>query len=230
MLVTRNSINGAGGFHKSRPNYPLVNLFLSSENGCNDVTVIEFDRPDWGGAVKLRELRCGNGQFYGYHDNKGYAALFVKKDEKRVPLWFEAAENDIFTIKWETANADFQQMYLLDNLTGARYDMLENSSYTFEGKKDDYKSRFYIVFSFTDIEEPEEEPANNHFVFYDGSEWLVTGEGDLEFIDLQGRILWRGRLTGGQSRVSIPVVAQGVYLFRLIGKETTQVQKVIVKR
>jgi hypothetical protein len=231
MTVARGDIDDLENcyFRDTRPNrpaYPLVNLYLSSEQGCADVTVIEFDRPDWGGAVKLRELRCGNGQFYGYHDNQGYAALFVKKDEKRVPLWFEAAENDVFTIKWETANADFHAMYLLDNLTGTRYDMLENDSYVFQGNKDDYKSRFYIVFSFTDIEEPEA-PADNHFVFFDGSQWLVTGDGELEFIDLHGHVLWRGQVAG-QTRVPMPVVAQGVYLFRLIGKEGTRVQKIVI--
>ena len=213
-------------FREYRPNYPLVNLFLSSDNGCQDVTVVEFERPAWGGATKLRELRCGNGLFYGYHDHEHYAALFAKAGATRVPLWFEAKEDDIFTIKWNTANADFSSLYLIDNLKGVEYDMLANDAYTFEGHKDDYYSRFYIVFNLTDVEEHHIEHS---FAFFDGSQWVVTGEGELDFIDLQGRILWHGELSGGQSRLNFPIVAKGMYMLRLVNSNETKVQKIIVE-
>ena len=142
-------------------------------------------------------------------------------------MWFEAKENDIYTIKWNTANGDFHSMYLIDNITGVRYDMLANDSYTFQGHVGDYPSRFYITFSVTDVEENE---ADNTFVFFDGSQWVVTGEGQLEFIDLQGRVLWKKPVYGGQSRVGLPDVACGMYLFRLTNGTETKVQKVIVQR
>ena len=240
MIVARNSLrtNADGHFRGSswdddRPAYPLVNLYLSSRHGCADVTVIEFERPEWNGALKMKELRQGNGLFYAQHDNTHYAALFTEKGAERVPLWFEAKEDDIFTIKWRMANGDFQSMYLIDNLTGTTYDMLANESYTFQGHVGDYPSRFYIVFKLyeepDDPEEPEEpESEGNSFVFFDGSEWVVTGDGMLDFIDVQGRILWHSRLSGGQSRVSVPLVAAGVYMFRLTNGEEVKMQKVIV--
>jgi hypothetical protein len=208
-----------------RPEYPLVNLFLSSDNGCQDITVIEFERPEWGGAIKLPELRVGDGLFYGYHEGNRYAALFAEEGTTRVPLWFEAKEDDIFTMKWNTANGDFTSLYLIDNLKGIEYDMLANDTYTFEGHKEDYYSRFYIVFNVNDVEEHHE----HSIAFFDGSQWVVTGEGELDFIDLQGRILWHGKLSGGQTRVNFPVVAKGMYLLRLVNPDETKVQKIIVK-
>ena len=227
MTVTR-SMARTSSFRDWKPNYPLVNLYLSSENGCTDVTVVEFHRPEWGGATKQKELRQGNGQFYAFHDGEPYAALFVKEGAERVPLWFEAKENDVFTIKWNTANGYFSSLYLIDNLTGTRYDMLENESYVFEGRKQDMASRFYITFNCVDVEEHEEENEQS-FAFFDGSQWLVTGEGLLELIDLQGRVLWQGRLSGGQSRVSLPSVAKSMYLLRLVNSEETKVQKIIAE-
>ena len=168
MIVTRSQFDtqneglfrGTYVIDDDRPTYPLVNLYLSSHNGCADVTVIEFERPEWSGALKMKELRQGNGLFYAQHDNTHYAALFAEKGAERVPLWFEAKEDDIFTIKWKTANGDFLSMYLVDNLTGTTYDMLANDSYTFQGHVGDYPSRFYIVFKLyeepDDPEEPEE--------------------------------------------------------------------------
>ena len=234
MTVARQSLNQDDGdfdghFRGWKPKYPLVNLYLSSENGCNDVTVVEFERPDWGGARKIKELRMGNGLFYAQHNDTHYAALFAKKGTERVPLWFEPMEDDVFTIKWETANGVFHSMYLVDNMTGIRYDMTENDSYSFQGHVGDYPSRFYITFDVTDVEEHEED-VNHSFVFFDGSQWIVTGTGELEFIDLQGRVLSRMRVSGGQSRVNLPDVASGMYLFRLTNGQETKIQKIIVNR
>ena len=227
MIVTREKATNIA-YRSWRPNYPLVNLYLTSEKGCKDVTVVEFHRPEWGGAEKQKQLRQGDGMFYAYHDKVHYAALFTKEGAERVPLWFEAKEDDVFTISWNTANGYFSSLYLIDNITGVRYDMLENNSYVFEGKTTDYYSRFYIVFDCLDVEENEEETETN-IAFFDGSQWMVTGEGRLELIDLQGRILWNSQISGGQSRVSLPNVAKGLYFFRLVNSNEMKVQKIIIK-
>lgn len=229
MIVTRSKLNETqdGHFRDLQPKYPLVNLYLSSDNGCADVTVIEFNRPQWGGAQKLKELRVGNGLFYGQHDGTHYAALFAEEGVERVPLWFEAKEDDIFTINWNTANGDFHSMYLIDNIAGVQYDMLRNDTYTFEGHKGDYPSRFYIVFDVTGVDEFDE--GDQNFVFFDGSQWVVTGDGVLDFIDVHGRVLWSSSVSG-QSRVGLPKVACGVYLMRLTNSNGTKVQKVIINK
>ena len=225
MTVARDEATSA--YRGWKPNYPLINLYLNSEKGCSDVTVIEFNRPEWGGATKQKALRNGNGSIYAYNDGVPYAALFAQEGVERVPLWFEADEDDVFTLTWKTANGDFNSLYLIDNLTGVRYDMLENDEYVFEGKVADYHSRFYITFNCFDVEENEDTETN--IAFFDGSQWVVTGEGNIELIDLQGRVLWNSRLSGGQSRVSVPNVAAGLYLFRLTNANETKVQKIIIK-
>ena len=228
MVVSRSKIDESHFREEDlRPAYPLVNLYLSSDKGCADVTVIEFNRPEWGGARKLKELRVGDGLFYGHHDGTYYAALFAEEGVERVPLWFEAKDDDIFTIKWNTANGDFHSMYLIDNIAGVQYDMLRNDTYSFEGHKGDYPSRFYIVFDVTGVDEFDE--GDHNFVFFDGSQWVVTGDGLLEFIDVHGRVLWQ-KTVSGQSRVGLPKVACGVYLMRLTNNEGTRVQKVIIDK
>ena len=227
MLVSRANVGTGGDFRDERPAYPLVNLYLSSDKGCADVTVIEFNRPEWGGARKLKELRVGDGLFYGHHDGTYYAALFAEEGVERVPLWFEAKDDDIFTIKWNTANGDFHSMYLIDNIAGVQYDMLRNDTYSFEGHKGDYPSRFYIVFDVTGVDEFDD--GDHNFVFFDGSQWVVTGDGLLEFIDVHGRVLWQ-KTVSDQSRVGLPNVACGMYLMRLTNNEGTRVQKVIIDK
>ena len=213
---------------EEKPAYPLVNLYLNSDKGCADVTVIEFERPEWGGARKMKELRVGDGLFYAHHDDAYYAALFAQEGVDRVPLWFEAKDDDIFTMKWNLANADFHSMYLIDNITGVQYDMLKNNTYCFEGHKDDYRSRFLIVFDLTGLEEEEEEVEHN-FAFFNGSEWVVTGDGDLQFIDVLGQVLAQKHVSG-QTHIYLPQVADGAYLFRLINGKETKIQKVVITK
>ncbi len=240
--VLRSAIGTSGSYRgEERHAYPLVNLFLKSDKGCSDVCVVELNRPEWGGATKLRDMYTGNGLFYAFHDNKNYAALFAAPDAERIPLKFEPKDTagDTYTLSWNTANGEFSKLILVDNLTGVQYDMLRNSSYSFSGKKGDYYSRFYITFDVTGIEEEEEEDddttgtASTSFAFFDGSEWVVTnsshGTAQLDFIDLQGRVLHSATLAEGQARIGLPDVAKGMYLLRLNSNNGTKVQKIIVK-
>ena len=240
--VLRSAIGTSGSYRgEERHTYPLVNLFLKSDKGCSDVCVVELNRPEWGGATKLRDMYTGNGLFYAFHDNKNYAALFAAPDAERIPLKFEPKDEagDTYTLSWNTANGEFNKLILVDNLTGVQYDMLRNSSYSFSGKKGDYWSRFYITFDVTGIEEEEEEDddttdtASTSFAFFDGSEWVVTnsshGTAQLDLIDLQGRVLHSATLAEGQARIGLPDVAKGMYLMRLNSNNGTKVQKIIVK-
>lgn len=232
MTMSRATVGANGNFRENKMAYPLVNLFLSSDKGCADVCVVEFNRPEWGGAYKQKALRMGNGQLYAYHDGNEYAALFATAEAQRIPIYFEPKESDTYTLHWNTANGDFSQLFLVDNLTGVQYDMIRNDSYSFSGNYDDYKSRFYLCFAVVGMDEFEDDtsPGGTTFAFHDGSQWVVTGGGQLDLIDLQGRVLHRATLgEGGQTRVSLPDVAKGMYLLRRSDANGTHVQKIIIK-
>ncbi len=224
----------------NRPAYPLVNLFLSSDKGCSDVCVVEFNRPEWGGGTKMREMRSGNGLLYAYHDEKNYAALFATEEAKRIPLRFEAKERggDTYTIRWNTANGDFAKLILVDNIAGVQYDMLANDRYSFHGSPDDYWSRFYITFDVTGLDDDDDNDdetptGSTTFAFFDGSQWIVTndshGTAQLDLVDLQGRVLTTATVDNGQAHLSLPNVASGMYLMRMTGQNGTKVQKIIVR-
>lgn len=244
QTVLRSQIGTSGSYRDdSRPAYPLVNLFLTSDKGCSDVCVVEFNRPEWGGATKLRDMYSGNGLFYATHDDGNYAALFATPEAERIPLKFEAKDEagDTYTIHWNTQNGDFHKLYLVDNITGVQYDMLRNSSYSFSGKKDDYWTRFYITFEVTGLDEEQDDEdddastgsASTTFAFFDGSQWVVTNDGHgtatLDFIDLQGRVLHSTTLAEGQARIGLPDVAKGMYLMRMTNQNGMFVQKIVVK-
>lgn len=215
-------------FRGEKLNYPLVNLILTDAEGKRDIAVLEVGRPENGGGQKLR-TSSAKGHISLRHDDKNFGILFRDMNQGSQPLYFDAEEDGTFTLSWNTANANFQSLTLVDNIAGVKYDMLANDSYTFQGSVSDYRSRFKVVFgAFTDVEENEEVVTDN-FAFFDGSDWIVNGQGQLTVTDMTGRTVYSSNLTNDQNRVSLNGVANGIYLMRVANGQNVNVQKIIIK-
>ncbi len=209
-------------------NYPLINFILDNGKDAKNVAVLELGRPENGGAEKLN-VGSTKGRISLRHDNQDFGILFRDITEGSQPLYFDTDEDGTFTLSWNTANANFSSLTLVDNLTGVRYDMLANDSYSFEGKASDYRSRFKVVIGrFTDVEENEETVTDN-FAFFDGSDWVVNGQGQLTITDMTGRTVYTSNLTNDQNRVSLNGVANGIYLMRVANGQNVNVQKIVVR-
>ena len=214
--------------YRYMPNYKLINLFAYDQEGHGDVVVIEFERPDYGGGKKIKALRSGNHLIYAHHDTIDYGAFFAKQELRRIPVRFKTfeEENTLYTLKWNLQNGYFPTLYLIDNMTGTIYDMTRNDSYLFSASKEDYLSRFYIVFDYNDIEEFEE---TNTFAFYNGSAWVVNGKGYVELFDVTGRCLYTNTLNGEQSDLYFGRLAKGVYMLRMSDGFTVRTQKIVIQ-
>lgn len=233
MLTFNNDMRSATAtpvsyFREERLNYPLVNLFCHDAAGFYDVTTVEMNRPQLGGGVKLKETRNGNSLIYARLENEDYQTLFAPTGTSTVPVRFEPSQNGVYTLRWETMHGDFSHLHLIDNLTGADIDLLNQTEYRFEGKVGDYVSRFKLVFEVTDIEEHEQESQTN-FAFQFGDELVVNGGGELSVFDVQGRHIMTRSLTGAQSSISLPRTAAGLYILRLAGDKQVKIQKLIIK-
>ena len=219
-------------FRGEHVDYPLVNLVCTDGNGKRDLTTVEINRPELGGARKLRNMRAGDALLYAHYSNSGYQALYAPQGVREVPVRLEVFNGGVFTLTWSMYNGDFNYIHLIDNLTGADIDMLQANEYRFEASTDDYTSRFRLVFDVTGLEEYDDENGNGisaNFAFFDGNSWTITGEGALQLFDLNGRCLMSTNTVGAQSSITLPKVAAGVYMLRLSNSQNTQVQKIVVK-
>jgi hypothetical protein len=143
---------------------------------------------------------------------------------------FEAVEDGIFTLRWNTLHGEFSYLHLIDNLTGMDIDCLSTNEYKFEGKTTDYDSRFKLVFDCTGVEEDGSSiESASAFAFQMDNELVVNGEGLLQMFDLGGRCLLSTKIVGQQSITSIPKIASGVYLLRLTNNKQVKVQKIVIK-
>ena len=219
-------------FREEPPAYPLINLTVTDSEGVNDFAVLELGRDNDEGAEKLR-ANDSRGWLYLRHNNENYGILFRSEVEDHQPLWFEADEAGTYTLSWETANAEFESLTLVDNITGRVTDMLANSSYAFEADPSQYESRFKIVIGdWKDVEEHEggasTGSATATFAYQSGDEIIVDGEGLLEVVDMLGRVILC-RDASQAPTLSTAGMTPGVYILRLNDGKGTKVQKMVIK-
>lgn len=223
------SLEGAPDFrYDQQPAYPLVNLTVTDENGNCDNLVVEMNRPRLGGARKAHELKSGHASFYAHHADTDYAILFLPEEAHEVAIRFEADSDELFTLAWETQNGDFQNLYLIDNITGVEIDMNARNEYAFHASTTDFVSRFKMRFVAMNVEEFETEIVNRDFAFVNHGQLVVNGKGMLEVIDLQGRVLLHKNVSSEQNYLNLNGLSQGIFILRLMQDDKNVRQQKIV--
>ena len=169
------------------------------------------------------QLRESSTKVYIPQDGEDYAIVSVGKVDE-LPVNFKANKNGEYTLTVsETLNSQLSALSLLDNLTGARIDLLATPSYTFNALTTDYASRFKLVFATGDADNSED------FAFISNGNIIINGEGTLQVIDALGRILLTQKNTTANCKLSTANYKPGVYVLRLINGEDVKTQKIVIK-
>ena len=115
-------------------------------------------------------------------------------------------------------------LHLVDHMTGADINLLENPNYTFEAKTSDYAARFKLVFVCGDANDD-----NETFAYISNGNIIVNNVGNatVQVIDVTGRILSSESINGNAS-VNVNA-APGIYMLRLVSGNNVKVQKIIIK-
>ena len=230
----------AGSYYREKLNYPLVNLFAEDDAGHRDLTVVEFHRPELGGAPKFDYMRTAPFSLAAHYAGTSYGILFATDDLKRIPVRFQTTENGPVTLTWSTYNGEFYELRLIDNKLGVDYNMLASNSYTFDATIEDYASRFYIVYdcSGTGVDENEDGSSSGSGTFaYIGTDGNIVIDIDaesshgasLQVVDVLGRVLYSTVCRDGVHTVSTNGLAKGVYLLRLTNGNMVKTQKIVVR-
>ena len=167
-----------------------------------------------------------NANIYLPQNGKDYAIAF-SEGQGEMPVNFKAKENGTYTLSVNPEGVEMAYLHLIDNLTGNDMDLLQNPSYTFNAKRDDYASRFRLVFVANDAHLGGE--GNDDFAFVSNGELVVTGiDGNsvLQLIDLTGRVIASYNAT---NRIGTNGMVAGVYVLRLINGQNVKNQKIVVK-
>ena len=187
-----------------------------------DNAIVRFD----GGATLGKfQLNPNHTKVYIPQDGKDYA-IMRSAAQGEMPLNFKAEKNGTYTLNFSAEEVTFSYLHLIDNLTGADVDLLQQPNYTFDARTSDYASRFRLVFAADSANEAVCEP---NFAYYNGSNWTVNNQGKatLQVIDVMGRVL-SNETVCGNTEININQPA-GVYTLRLISGDNVKVQKVVVR-
>ena len=154
-----------------------------------------------------------NAKLYIPMGGEDYAIAYSDR-QSNMPLYFKTKEMGIYTMSFEGA---IDNIKIIDNLDGSVIDLNAEKSFTFVGTPSDRNDRFTIVFN---------TPATEDFAYQSGDGIVVNGEGELQVFDIMGRMVAKYHVNGVET-VNIPCQS-GVYVLRLLGKETNT-QKIVVK-
>lgn len=180
---------------------------------------------------------CQLEKFY-FGDNN--ANIYIPKDSREyaiqcaeiqceMPINFRATEDGSYTLTINPEGVEMNYLHLIDNITGADFDLLTNPNYTFEAKTTDYESRFKLVFASGSIFGDGVSTGSASFAFFNNGQWIINnnGESTMQVLDVTGRILRNERVSGG---CGIKInYAPGVYFLRLINGEKVKTQKIVIE-
>ena len=171
-------------------------------------------------------LDDSNTKLYIPLDDDDYAVVNAN-GENTLPVNFKAKTNGTYTISVDINNIEMDYLHLIDHLTGADIDLLQQPSYQFAADKNDYEARFMLVFR---TETGVEENGQQNFCFVKSSHlYFIEDVQNAEFslVDLNGRQVRHLTLKGNSCDLS--GISEGLYIVRLAKDNDVKVQKVIIK-
>lgn len=189
----------------SKDDTPARHGFISLEVGNGEFNDRVYVHIGDGNTLSKMTLRNDAAQLSVIKDNIAYAAITIEVPQDEIPIGFKPTQDGTYNLNIDTNNLDLDYLHLIDNITGADVDLLQNQSYTFEAKADDFVSRFRLLFS------PIENTNTNTTGITDG----VT-----QILDVTGRII------GTNVNENIK---SGVYILRTINGNEIKTEKIIIK-
>jgi len=194
----------------------------STGSATIDRAIVRFGEES---ALPKFQLNPSHTKVYIPQHGKDYA-IVRSAAQGEMPLNFKAEKNGTYTLSFSNEEVTFNYLHLIDNLTGADVDLLQQPNYSFNARTSDYVSRFRLVFAADGANEDVCEP---NFAYYNGSNWTVNNQGKatLQVIDVMGRVLSTETISGNaEIHINQPA---GVYMLRLISGDSVKVQKVVVR-
>lgn len=193
------------------------NIMFKVENSeCSDVAYALFDKGY--GLNKISHRGDMVPMLYIPQNGENYAIAMMDDNIKTFNLGFEAKTTAKYTLTYK-AKGEFNYLHVIDRMTGEDIDMLLEGEYSFVGSPQDDNNRFIVRLGYLPNYDDNGEDT---FAYQNGSDIVVSGEGELKIFDVMGRKVASITINGVET-VNIPT--QGVYIMKLNEKT----QKIVVR-
>lgn len=192
--------------------------FMVSNSEYEDVTFALFDKGN--GLNKINHRNTLVPMVFIPQDGKNYAIANMSDNTEAFNLNFKAATTGQYTLKYNS-KGEFSYLHVIDRITGTDVDMLLIGEYSFIASPHDNVARFIVKLGYKPNYNIED---SDIFAYQDGSDIVVTGEGELQIFDVMGRLVMKHHIDGIET-FSETSLRTGVYIFRLNEK----IQKIVVR-
>ena len=193
--------------------------FNVANSQFEDVTYALF--MDEIGLTKINHRNDQAPMIYIPQDGENYAIATMGDDTETFGLNFKAMTTGMYTMSVK-ADGMFSYLHVIDRLTGEDIDMLVDGKYEFIGSPRDNEARFIVKLSYN-----ANGFNNDEFIYQNGDELIVNGEGELQVYDVMGRYVACYNVNGNK-RISAEQFSNAVYIFRLVGSDV-KTQKIVVR-
>ena len=210
-----------------------INIVASNSNGFDNV-IINDVKNESAGFPKLDNINPNIANVYVKHEDRRYG-IFNRGESEEIPLYFDAKEMGTYTLTFDV-KGDYENLYLLDKMTGEKVNILLENEYSFIANSNDNNDRFIIK-----MDNSQQTTDNSHFAYVSGENLIITdisGEAQINIYDALGRCVLRMDAashvrTGASGRdaachVLMDGFDSGMYIIQKIDENGINVQKLIV--
>ena len=157
-------------------------------------------------------------------EDADYAIAMMDMNVNEIPVNFETNVMGEYTISLRQENCEFSELYLLDNETDEKVNILEQD-YTFIATSSDNPERFVLI-----KDNGQQTTDNRPWVYVNNGDiviYNIEGDADIRIFDALGRCIYQGESSDETTRIANGY-SSGVYMIQKVDDKGVNVQKVII--
>ena len=198
-----------------------INIIASNNKGSDNV-IIRFDDEVKSGFPKLVNFNERLANIYVKEENVNYGIMNFNTAIDEIPLYFDAKEMGTYTLTFDV-KGDYENLYLLDKMTGEKINLLLENEYEFMANSNDNAERFIIK-----MDNSQQSTDNSRFAYVSGEELIINAEGTIQIIDMMGRMIYSNNVESSNNRINVSDFNRATYVVRVINENGVKVQKIVV--
>ncbi|MBR2050900.1 MAG: choice-of-anchor J domain-containing protein [Bacteroidales bacterium] len=195
-----------------------INIIASNNKGSDNV-IIRFDDEVKSGFPKLANFNERLANIYVKEENVNYGILNFNTAIDEIPLYFDAKEMGTYTLTFNV-KGDYENLYLLDKMTGEELNLLLENEYKFMANASENTERFVLKLT------SDTDSVDENFIFINDDELIISSAGTIQIIDMMGRVVMTEENHNG--RINIGGLDNAAYVIRCINENGVKVQKIVV--
>lgn len=189
-----------------------------------DVAYIKFGDSEGNGLRKIAHMNNDIQMVYIPKDGVNYAITNMDENIREIPVSFQASTMGKYTISIDATKHNSDNIYLLDNITGDKIDIL-NGDYTFIAQSSHDEERFTLLIS------DNSGTGDEHFAFINNNNIIINdieGSANVQIFDVTGRQIIANEFNGSAC-ISAEALNDGIYIIRMIDDNGIKTQKILIQ-